>query len=313
MVGTDVNLHYLRIFHAVAEAGNVTRAAERLRISQPAVSAQLKRLEAELGVPLLEPRGRGVRLTEAGDALAGHARRLFALEREIESDLARRRDGRAGSLRIGATNLPGHFLLPRWVSAFKQQLPGVDVHIRTNNSRTIFDCLHEYAVDVALMAGGWEEPGIAREVVLEDELWFVVAAGHRLCGQTVTLAELAREPFVVREAGSSTRMRLFALFEMHGLAPVVGLVFAGLQETARAVEGGYGVALLPTLSVREQVAAGRLGRVQVSGVHLPFPVLLCTRQGEAATPAVRIFVDLVRTACRGLGRERGRPEGATLL
>lgn len=273
-----MNLHYLRVFHEVATSGSVTRAAERLCISQPAVSIQLRRLEGEVGLPLLEPAGRGIRLTPAGEMLASRARRLFALEAQMEAELADWRQGTAGRLRVGATNLLGHFLLPAWAAHFKQQVPQVDLSLRTANSRIIFDSLHEHAIELAFVAGGWAEPGIHREVLWREELCFVVPAGHRLAGQQATLAELAKEPFLLREEGSSTRQRLLALFELHGLHLQVGLAFAGMLEMIRAVEAGYGVALLPSLAVREQLARGTLGRVQVVGVDLPIPISLCMRE-----------------------------------
>ncbi|MGE5674916.1 MAG: LysR family transcriptional regulator [Mycobacterium leprae] len=300
-----MNLHYLRVYCEVAESGSITRAAHHLRISQPAVSIQIKRLEEEMGLSLLQPHGRGVQLTDAGRELATYARRLFAVERELEVRMEDRRLGRAGTVRIGATNTPGHFLMPVWASRLKQVLPGIEIQVKTDNSRAIFDGLHELAYDVAVMSGGWDEPGIHRELIWEDKLWFIVPRLHPLNGQEVTIAELAREPFLLRGEGSSTRRTLVALFELHGLPVQVGLVFAGMMEIIRAVEAGYGTSLVPSLAVREAVGRGALGRVHVSGVDLPFPLFLCTREGELPAGPAEQFIQLVRQFDLATLQERG--------
>lgn len=285
-----MNLHHLRIFYEIAVTGSVTQAAERLLISQPAVSAQIRRFEAKLGVTLLRPEGRGVRLTEAGIELSKYARRVFALEREAERRLSDLREGRMGTLRIGGTNLPGHYVLPELMARFKRQHPGIEVHLQNANSRTIFDRLHACELDLALMAGGWEEPGIQREMLCEDELWFIVSPEHRLAGQEVELEELVGEPFLLREEGSSTRQRVVSLFEMRGLPLRVGLVFAGLLETTRAVAAGYGVAVVPSLAVRELAVA----RVRVRGVQIPFSLSVCRREDEVPSATAGFFLELAR-------------------
>jgi DNA-binding transcriptional LysR family regulator len=295
-----VNLHYLRVFHEVAVQGSITRAAEQLRISQPAVSVQVKRLEGELSLSLVRTEGRGIRLTEAGEVVASYARRLFAVEGELERHVDDLRAGRAGVLRIGATHSPAHALVPQLAATYKRSYPAVEVRVQTGNSRVIFDRLLACEVDVAVMAGGWEEQGICREEVWRDELWFVVGADHPWSGRHVTLQELVQEPFLLREEGSSTRQRLFALFEMQGLQFQIGLEFAGLLETIKAVEAGYGVTLAPTLAVREQVQRGVLGRVIVPELHLPMPIWLCTRAGEQVSPAAKMFLDVVRAYLVGM-------------
>lgn len=136
-----MNLHALRLFHIVAEKGNVTRAAEELNISQPAVTAQIKKLEQEIGLILLAPKGRGILLTEAGIQLSKHTKRLFSLEAEIEAYVEQYKNGFIGKLRIVATYLPANFLLPKWLARYKQRYPDVEVELTTTNSRKAIDQL----------------------------------------------------------------------------------------------------------------------------------------------------------------------------
>ena len=129
-----MNLHALRLFYSVAETGSVTQAAKQLSISQPAVTSQIKKLEREIDCTLFVPKGRGILLTQSGAELAKLAKRLFSLEKEIESYVEQLREGSIGKLRIASTFLPANYLLPRWLSRFKQQFPKTEVEIQCSAS-----------------------------------------------------------------------------------------------------------------------------------------------------------------------------------
>ncbi|MDU5950735.1 MAG: LysR family transcriptional regulator, partial [Paenibacillus macerans] len=126
-----MNLHALRLFHAIASTGSVTRASELLNISQPAISAQIKKLEKELALPLLKAHGRGIALTDGGAKLYALSARLFAVEQQIERFLQDYREGETGHIRMAATYLPAHFLIPTWIAKFKQRYDQVEMTINT--------------------------------------------------------------------------------------------------------------------------------------------------------------------------------------
>jgi DNA-binding transcriptional LysR family regulator len=291
-----MNLHALRIFEKVTVTGSVTRAAEVMNISQPAVTAQIRNLEKELGMVLLAPKGRGILLTEAGETLAEYAQRLFSLEKEIESNIADFQAGRSGKLRIVATYLPANLLLPEWVAKFKQRHESVEVVLTTANYRGAFDQLLNYQAEVAVYGGGWDEqPGIVWDELFEDELWFIVPKHHRLASQEITLTEMMKEPFILREEGSSTRDRLFSLCRAFNVNPPnVALQFNGLNETIRAVMAGYGANFISALAVREYVQRGDVARVYVKGVDLKNPIAICTRKGEKLSPQAGNFVKMIK-------------------
>lgn len=208
-----MNLHALRLFHVVASTGSVTRASELLNISQPAITAQIKKFEKEISLTLLMPLGRGIALTDAGEKLAVLARRLFAVEQQIEQFSQDYRDGAHGHIRLAATYLPAHFLIPAWIAKFKQQYEHVEMTINTTNSNDALQQLLNIEVDLAIYGGLPEQypDTIQTEELFRDELWFVVAPDHRYANQQVSLLEMMHEPFVMREKGSSTRERLFSL------------------------------------------------------------------------------------------------------
>ena len=299
-----MNLHALRLFCAAAEAGSVTRAAERLRISQPAVTSQIKKLEAELGLRLLEADGRGVRLTEAGCLLTDRAARLFSLEADIERALAEYREGKSGTVRIAATYLPANHLLPGPLAAFRAERSEVGLSITTVNSRAAFDMLLRCEADIAVVGGGRPAPaGLDCTPLIEDEMLFAAPEGHPLAGRSAPLAEVVRHPFVLREEGSSTREKLLACCRTLNVGPPrAGLTASGPYETIRAVKAGCGIAFVSALEVRDELARGELAVIHVPDVSAVNPIALYTRQDEPLSPAARLCLEHILSAIRSLDR-----------
>lgn len=292
-----MNLHALRLFHIIASTGSVTRASELLNISQPAITAQIKKFEKELLLPLLRPQGRGIALTDAGKELAILAKRLFAVEQQIEQFALNYRNGTNGCIRLAATYLPAHFLIPTWIAKFKQQFEQVEMIITTTNSSDALHQLLDVDVDIAIYGGISEEypDTVQTEELFQDELWFVVAPNHCYANQQVTLPEMMKQPFVMREEGSSTRERLLSLCRTYNTpAPTISLQFNGLHEAITAVIAGYGANFVSSLVVREYVERGELCRVYVEGIHLTNTIAICTRKNEHLPSSTMNFIQMIR-------------------
>jgi DNA-binding transcriptional LysR family regulator len=292
-----MNLHALRLFHTVATTGSVTRASELLNISQPAITAQIKKFEKELQLLLLKPQGRGIALTDAGEELTLLAKRLFAVEQQIEQFTHNYRNGTNGSIRLAATYLPAHFLIPTWIAKFKQQYEQVEMIINTTNSSGALKQLLNVEVDIAIYGGIAESypDTILTEELFQDELWFVVAPNHKYANQQVSLSEMMKEPFVMREEGSSTRERLLSLCRTyHSAIPVISLQFNGLHEAITAVIAGYGANFVSSLVVREYVERGELSRVYVEGIHLTNTIAICTRKNEPLSASTNHLIQMIR-------------------
>jgi len=296
-----MNLHALRLFYETASLRSVTRASEKLSISQPAITAQIKKFEQELSLVLLRREGRGIALTEAGQEVYRLANRLFAAEYRIEQFAENYGRGEIGSVAIAATYLPAHFLLPGWIAAFKQRYEQVELSITTTHSGGALRRLLDLQADIAIYGGSPEQHSddIEAEELFRDELWFVVAPDHPYANRSVSLADMMREPFVMRAEGSSTRERLFSLCRTHNLpAPTVALQFSGLYEATRAVIAGYGANFVSSLVVREDVKRGVLCRVQVEDFSLENVIAICTRSGEHLSPAAANLLQVIREANR---------------
>ncbi|GGI45155.1 LysR family transcriptional regulator [Paenibacillus marchantiophytorum] len=292
-----MNLHALRLFHMIATTGSVTRSSERLLISQPAITAQIKKFEKELDLTLFEPDGRGIRLTDAGAELAVLAKRLFSVEQQIEQFVQDYRNGTNGSIRLAATYLPAHYLIPTWIAKFKQHYDRVEMIITTTNSSDALQQLLNVDVDIAIYGGLPESypETIQTDELFQDQLWFVVSPQHRFANQHISLRDMMTEPFVMREVGSSTRERLLSLCRTYNLpSPTISLQFNGLQEAIQAVIAGYGANFVSSLVVREYVERGELSRVYVEGIQLENTIAICTRKNETLPASVRNFIQMIR-------------------
>jgi DNA-binding transcriptional LysR family regulator len=268
-----MNLNHLAVFHAVAEEGNVTRAAERLLISQPAVSKQVKELERALGAALFDRLPRGVRLTEAGAVLAGYARRLFALAEEAEVAMGELRGLRRGRLRVGASTTIGVYLLPEVFVRFRRAYPEVQLQLEIAGSEALARRLAEGAIDIAYTEGVIAGENLLASVIMEDRLVAIAPAGHALARKRrVTARRLCEEPLVVRETGSGTQSLVERTLAERGLTVRPAMSLGSTEAIKRAVASGVGVAIVSSLSVALEVRARKLAVLPIADLHLGRPV-----------------------------------------
>ncbi|WP_314110301.1 LysR family transcriptional regulator [Bacillus pseudomycoides] len=195
----NLNLHALRIFIKVAELKSVTKAADALSISQPAVTVQIRNLEKETGLKLIETEGRGIKLTTEGEFLVGCAKSLFDMEKDIENKLLQLKNGEIQELRIASTYLPANFLLPVWLAKFKMDFPSVQVNLYSGNSNQVLENLLQFKSDIAFVVKEeWNNPDIHLDHLMDIDFWFIVPHGHKYDGQEVSLSELMTEPFFIK-------------------------------------------------------------------------------------------------------------------
>lgn len=292
-----MNLHALRIFNEVSKTGSITRSAENLMLSQPAVTAQIRNLEQELGLKLVEAHGRNIRLTEAGELLAKHSVRLFAMEAEMEQVMAAVKSGHRGSLKICATELPESTLLHGWVAGYREQNPDIAIQLLKDSSAGVMKRLINEEIHIAIVCGNWaiEDENVDYFTVVQDELIFAVPSGHRLAGREVSCHELVTEPFVMREEGSYTRAQLMSKLKSAGARePAASILIEGLKETVEAVKSGFGVALLPALFIKEELASRQLHRVHVQGASMPHPIRVCIRKDRARSAHIQSFISYIQ-------------------
>jgi len=290
-----MNLNHLAIFHAVAQAGSMTQGAERLDISQPAVSKQVQELEHSLGVHLFDRIGRRVRLSQAGEILANYARLLFALEHEAEEAMADVRAVGRGRLVIGASTTIGTYLLPGVLADFWRRHPKVELLVEIENTEQVHRRLAGLQLDVGLTEGFVEEAELEAEVFYRDELVVIAAPRHPLARQPrVPLSALRDEPFILREPGSGTRAVEERALGRLKLPVRVVMALGSTEAIKRVVAEGVGLAIVSRLAVGAECAAGTLATLPVAGLRIARPLHLVRRKGRRDGPALQAFCGVLR-------------------
>lgn len=294
-----LTVHQLRLFVAVADRGGVTRAAEAMGLSQPAVSHQLQALRTALGVPLLEVIGRRTRLTEAGEILYGHAQRILAELEAAGGALEELRGLRRGSLRVVGDTTVGTYVLPDVLGMFRREHPAIEVRLGIGNRKHVLDRLVAGDVDFAVSGRPWDDPPIAllMQPFLANELIAIASPQHRLAHvPRVGLGELAAEPFIIREPGSGTRETTEEAFRLAGLAvkPVMELASNGAIK--RAVAQDLGVAVVSRFAAALELELGRIVELPVEGFPLRRQWYLFQARDKRLGPAAEAFLRFVAEA-----------------
>ena len=266
-----VSVHQLRLLTAVVDRGGFSRAAAALSLSQPAVSHQLKALSGAIGTPALEVIGRRVRLTQAGELLYEHAKRILAEFEAAGSALDELHGLKRGRLRVAGDTTVGIYVLPDLLGAFHHDHPSIEVVLGVDNRQGLHRRLVAGEVDFVVSGRPWEDPSIALIVrpFLANELIAIASPRHSLAGRDrVTLADLAAEPFINREPGSGTRETAEEALRAAGLSirPVMELASNGAIK--RAVARDLGVSILSRYAAALELQLGHLVELKVDGFPL---------------------------------------------
>ena len=295
-----MNFNHLAIFYAVAETGNLTRAAERLHISQPAVSKQLRELEKSLGMALFHRLSKGVRLTEGGEVLLDYARQIFDLETQAERALNELRNLERGQLTVGASTTIGVYLLPEICAIFRTRFPGIELNLEIANTQQIQNSLLKNQVDLGLTEGFILSPDIQAEVLGEDGIIVIAAPHHQLFQEkTLTLSRLLREPILWRESGSGTRAVVESALRDKGFSSPPRLTLGSTEAIKRAVISGDGIAFVSKLTVEAELKSGALRPLKIEDFHVMRPLQRLRLTGKYEGRAVREFLRLLRPFVRG--------------
>lgn len=292
-----VTVHQLRLLTAVIDSGGFSRAAATLNLSQPAVSHQLKALADAIGTPVVEIVGRRVRLTQAGELLYEHAKRILAEFEAAGTGLEELRGLQRGRLRVAGDTTVGIYVLPDLLGAFRNAHPAIEVQLAVDNRQGVYRRLVAGEVDFVVSGRPWEDPSIPLVVrpFLANELIAIASVLNPLAARgRMTLKELAAQPFIVREAGSGTRETAEEALRAAGLTvrPVMELASNGAIK--RAVAQDLGVSILSRYATALEIQIGHLAELPVEGFPLRRQWHLVYARDKRPGPvdeAFRRFVD----------------------
>ncbi len=277
----------------VAAEGSFSRAGQKLFRSQPAISLALKRLERDLGVRLIDRSSRSMRLTDAGKEVAGYAKQLFAVEREMRGALSDLRGRRAGKLTIGANESTALYLLVH-VEAFRRKHPGIQVELRRSLSSQIPQSVLDGDLELGAISYDPEDPKLRIFRLYDDRLTFVVSPEHRLAKRSnVSIQELGEETFIAHNVVSPYRARVIETFRRHQVPLNMAIEMPTIETIRRLVQRNLGVAFLPKMCVEQQIEAGALREVAVRELGMERKIHLIFPASRELSQASRAFLELV--------------------
>ncbi|QFQ31452.1 LysR family transcriptional regulator [Janibacter melonis] len=292
----------LQVLLHVIEEGSVTAAAARLQYSPSAVSQQLRRLEREVGQPLLTRHARGMVPTEAGQVLAGHARKVVRQLTAAEADLAEIAGLRRGQLSIGTFATVGSSFVPLAVQRFRQLYPSIRMHIHSDREQGLIDKLEEGEVGLSLL---WDyewrriDPSqVALTTLFEDPTVLVVAADHPLAGErSVHMRDLADEGWIIRSEQHPVVEVLHRSAAAAGFEPRISFEANDYQEAQAMVSVGFGVALAPRTALTNKHPGVRI--VSLGDSAPPRRIVVAHRHDRVRAPAEIAFHEVLLDMAQG--------------
>jgi DNA-binding transcriptional LysR family regulator len=278
----------------VMDAGSVTRAAEGLFISQPAVTHRLRRLERTLGTKLVERRGRGLGLTDAGRAILPLARRALNALEEIPTAISEVQGLLRGEIILGASTTIGEFLLPKRLSVFGQAYPHITVRLHIANTQAIVERVLDHSLHAGFVGLRPTSSALVTIPFLTDTIALIAAASHPLAGRRVSPGGLTRTRLLLREEGSATRATALRALARCGVNTEETVGFGSNAAVRTAVLAGYGVAALSREVVGDDLEQGKLKLVRLQGWRCRRRFYLIRRRDRTLTTAEEILLKFVR-------------------
>jgi len=285
----------LEYFTRVVQEKGFSQAASSVFRTQPAVSIAIRRLEEEIGMPLLERSQKVPVLTEAGQVVYDYAQRILGLREEVGQAIRDLQNLKTGRVRVGANESTSLYLLPELILTFREQFPDVKVEIFRQVSSRLPRELLDRKIDFGLMAFEPVDRELEAFPVLKDELVLIMSPKHPLAGRpAVKVKELGNESFVAHNVNSGSRLKVIETFARQHTPLNISLELATIETIKRFVEKRVGLAFVPRMCVREELARGVLVSVPVRGLTHNRTLWAAHRRGTQFSPAAAAFLNLLR-------------------
>lgn len=297
-----MDIHALELFCRIVESGSFSKAANAAYLTQPTVSGHIKKLEGEVGVRLLDRLGHRATPTKAGDLLYRYAKRILALRQEAHQALDELRGGLKGELVLGASSVPGGYLLPPLIGRFRAQYPDISVVLKVSDSKEIIEAVIDGAYEIGAVGAQFDDGRLEYQKFAEDEMVLVVPPTHPWSSRSSVKAnELPTQPFLIRERGSGTRKIMEQALEEHNLSMGAFRVTGemGSNEAIRqAVKTGGGIAIISKLAVASDITHHELNAIPVAGLKLTRTFYLITHRHRSRSPICNAFLTFLGVSTR---------------
>lgn len=285
----------LQVFVTVVEMGNFSRAAEKLLMTQPAVSQYIQSFERTLGIKLLERSNKFVRLNQAGEIVYHHAKEILGLYTKMHYLIDDLTNKASGPLSIGSSYTFGEYVLPHVIAKMHVKYPLITPTIKIGNTKEIAKLVLEHQLDVGIIEGEFKDKNLTIEPFAEDSMYLVASPKHRLVQKKgkFKISELEDEMWIVRENGSGTREVTEKMFSLCEIIPPKKMEFGSTQLIKESVEAGIGISLLSYWAVRKECSMGSLNVIKVDQLPIrrKFSVVL---RSPFQTKSLSVFLELLR-------------------
>jgi DNA-binding transcriptional LysR family regulator len=290
-----MNLSQLKAFLAVAQDRSFSRAAEKLYLTQPAVSKQIQALEEALGMRLFDRVGRSILLTQAGNILHDHAHIAFQTLEEARETINQLRGLQRGHLRISAASTIGTYMLPQPLGELKAQFPGIEISLAITNKARVVQQVLSHEVELGFVGPPVEPAELEMEEYLLDELVLIMAPTHRLAQEeSVGVAELVEEVFILREQGSGTREIMEEELGRVRVSLKKAMELGSTEAIKQAVAANLGVSIVSKFAISLEILQGRLAVARLPELNLRRQLFVIHHGGRTLSPAAQEFCSLLR-------------------
>ncbi len=288
-----ITIRQLKIFDAVARNLSFTRAADELHLTQPAVSMQIKQLEAAVGIPLFDILGKKVHVTEAGEVLLKHAQKIMAQLSATEKEIDTLRGINGGRLKVAIASTVNYFAA-KLLSQFCQDHPNISVSLDVVNREVLLQRLEDNEPDIVLMGRPPADLDVAAEAFMENPLIVIAAPHHPLAGEKgIPLHALDNEIVIMREPGSGTRIAIERFFADNAIQPSSSIEMTSNEAIKQSVEAGLGLAIVSAHTVELELSVGKIVQLDVES----FPILrhwyIAHRRGRQLSATAQAFKEFV--------------------
>ena len=292
----EPNFHHLHTFYEVLGAGVFAKSAERLLVSQPAVTAQIKALQQQLGSPLFDRVGRRAVLNEAGRVVYEYASRVLQMTDELTAALKELQHGIAGRLRVGVSPA-WQYTLARALGVFKRTHPRVEPSLEVTFSSRVVEMVLDHSLDLGFVGEPPRTQELTAQKIAEESLVIIAAPGHRFMGMSrIGVAALRGEPFVMREPGSAVRRRAETHLAQLDVVPEVMLEMSSDEAVKQAVMSGQELGITARGAVEVELRAARLGVADVPEFQCAVALYTIQHRQRRLTTAQQRFIEELRAA-----------------
>ncbi|GLU35006.1 LysR family transcriptional regulator [Trinickia caryophylli] len=288
-----MNFTHLFAFYEVARAGSISAGAERLHVSQPAVTREIRELEDRLGMILFDRLPRGVSLTEGGKLLYEYAARIFTLADAAEKEIEELAGLGSGHMKIGASGTLGVYFVPDAIARFNACHPRVAIDLTVTNTERVEAGLRDLTFTIGFIEGPFDDTILHARRIGSDEIAVVAAAGHPRAGSTLRARELVDKAVIMREPGSGTRATLEDVYRRAGLDIEPLMSVSDTEAIKRMLLAQHALAYISTLSIKEELRRGELTIIEVEDLRIERPLHMVWTKGRSLSPSSQALFDLV--------------------